>query len=168
MNARKAPTFLFFIILISLLLSGCAGAPVTTREIGDRADCRRRLLIASERSEFKDAVVNSVVDAVRAEVCYLKLVDITNLRHESPNAYDAVVILSACKAWKPNPEADLFVERSSAREKIILVSTALGPKCREEPPEVNAITAASRLHHADDLVRTIEEHVRKLQQRVTK
>ena len=92
-----------------LSFCGCAVRAVKTTEAGDpRAG--NKVLIATQRSEFKEAVVSRVVEDLRADLCYVKVIDLKALKDEPATEYDAVVVVNTCKAWSLTRGASRFLK----------------------------------------------------------
>jgi hypothetical protein len=54
-----------FLILISLVVWGCASQPVATVESGPAAASNRKVLVATQNSKFKQAVVSEIYDELK-------------------------------------------------------------------------------------------------------
>jgi len=52
-----------------------------------------RVLIATQGSEFKDAVVAGVVDHLKRKGAYIKVIDVSALPQVNENKWNAVVVL---------------------------------------------------------------------------
>jgi len=87
------------LVMAFLAFYGCAAKAVNTTEWGDlKAD--QRVLIATQRSEFKEAVVSRVVEDLEKDLCYVKVIDLKQLKIDSATDYDAIVVVNTCKAWR--------------------------------------------------------------------
>ena len=152
----------WLLILICTALAGCALRPVERVEIGDVVDCNRRVLIATQQSEFKETIVADITDALKEDACYVRVVDVTELGSESPQDYSAVIIANTCIAWRLNRTVKGFLEEVQDRNRVFLITTANGEECEEPPPGVDAVTAASKTGRPSEIVQEAVEKVQEL------
>jgi hypothetical protein len=144
-----------------LVFFGCAARAVKTTEWGDvRAD--QRVLIATQRSEFKEAVVSRILEDLRKDLCYVKVIDLRGLKDEPTAEYDAVIVVNTCKAWSLSRGASRFVKDFEDKEKVVLLTTAGGGDWMPKSAGVDAITSASKSQKVDPLAHEIVGRVRKI------
>jgi hypothetical protein len=147
--------------IVGLAFSGCAAKAVKTTEWGDlKAD--RRVLIATQRSEFKEAVVSRVVEDLEKDLCYVKVIDLKRLEDEPATDYDAIVVVNTCKAWRLTGDASKFVKAFPDKDRVFLLTTAGGEDWKPKAVEVDAITSASKDQKADPVAEEIVSRVRKI------
>jgi len=125
-----------------LLAAGCATKAVKTASFGTDS-AARRVLIATEQSDFKAAVISSVTGALDPDAVYVKVIDIAHLAAEPSAAYDAVILINTVYAWQMNEQAAAFLKDNTARQRVILLSTADGEDWESGIPGIDAITSAS-------------------------
>ena len=114
---------------------------------------RKVLLIVSEKSPFKRALVSKVQDLVESVQVDVKNVEIKVLPKEMVDHYTATLILSPIHSRDLQKEVKDFLEKASPEQKrkIILVTTA-GDRSWKQPVEgVNAITSASAVRETDTI-----------------
>ena len=148
-------------VLAMLVLSGCA-SQVEVIERGDR-NCEKRVLIATQQSAFKDAVVAGIVEELEKEPCYVKVVDLKKLTEESTTHYSALVIVTTCKIGRLNRHARKFFKHLPKKDegKIMLLTT-IGQKYDSKMGQVDAITSASKIEKAGAVSGTIAGKIRVL------
>ena len=144
---------------LSIVFFGCP-ARMTTMEKGDR-NCGKRILIATERSEFKDAVVQKIVAKSEEEGWFVKATDLRELPEEPTAEYQAVAIVNTCKAGRLSRHVRkvLDVADEQARGKMILLTTAGDEDWQANVPGVDAITSASKEGKADAVAEIMIEKV---------
>jgi len=150
--ARRGLPILFVLAAV-IALSGCASKRVETVEFGDPRTSFR-ILIATEQSEFKQAVTAEVVRRFDGAALFFKIIDLRELESEAVDAYAAVVIMNTCFAWKMNPRVQAFLESTAVKTKIIVMTTAGDPNWHTETAGIDAFTAASS---PADVTRTAEK-----------
>ncbi len=157
----KKETISFFLILVSMctINSGCALKSIETVELGEMMNPESRVLIATQSTEFKEAVVSRITDALDGGSSYLKIIDVAKLGEESADAYDAIVILNTCMAYRMNESVTTFLEKVEGKERIVLLTTVADGRDEYQPEGVDAITSASRMNDGDEIATQIIDKV---------
>lgn len=132
----------FMALAVVLVSQGCAPKMVKTVELGNTQSAIR-VLIASEFSDFKKAVVEQVVAGYDSNSLYFKITDLQNLAVETATDYAAVIIINSCVAWQLNPQVNAFFKKTEMPANIILLTTAGDQDWQAGIEGVDAITAAS-------------------------
>jgi hypothetical protein len=158
---QKRRLFLVAVISAAIASSGCAVRAVKSTETGD-PKAEKRVLIATQRSEFKEAVVSRVVEELERDLCYVKVIDLKRLEGEPAGSYDAVVVVDTCKAWSPSRRASRFVKQFPDKERLLLLTTAGGEGWKHGALGVDAITSASKAYKVDPVADEIFGKVRKI------
>ena len=122
----------------------------------------KRLLIAAQQSEFKETVVSKVVEGLEQDACYVKVIDVKNLRKESTADYEAIVVVNTRKMWRLNRHAKKFLKKVQESKKVVLLTTAGDPQWKAKGVQVDAITSASRMDEVGAIAETVLEKVRAL------
>jgi hypothetical protein len=150
-----------FLILLGAVFYSCAVTPVKPVEIGDK-DARKRVLIAAQQSEFKDAVVSRVTDGLEQEGCFIKVIGLENLAHESGEPYGAIVIINSYWFWQIDGDASDFIDSvdEKEQEKIILLTTVGEEIWNPGRGNVDTISSASVMSKVDSIS---EELIEKIQ-----
>ena len=104
-----------------------------------------KILIASQGSDFKENLLETLVQELKSNDKYLYVVDCTKLGDEILSDWDAIVIIHSAQIHKMPREAELFLKRSVDLSKVILVSTSGAGDDKIEGFEVDAISTASRI-----------------------
>ena len=136
------------LIILKLSFLGCAVGTVATVESGDRATEQSRVLIATQKSEFKQAVLHEIRSILENNSCYIKVIDVKKLPNESTEGYHAVIILNECMAGRPDPRVESFIDDATQKEKLIVLTTGRLDNWKLESPRVDAITSASVMTQA--------------------
>ncbi|NAY91316.1 hypothetical protein GTQ34_05235 [Muricauda sp. JGD-17] len=84
-----------------------------------------KLLIATQGSAFKDAVVRQVIEHYQKDSLFIKVVDVSDLPKLDSSDYVAVLILHTWEYDKPpKVVADFVIENKDDAGKLILLSTS--------------------------------------------
>lgn len=106
-------------------------------------ELKSRVLIATQGSEFKDAIVAGVVDHLKQRQVYIKVVDVAALQQVSEDKWNAVVLIHTWQNMKPQADARKFLERVKDFSKVIVLTTSGEGDFKMEG--VDAITTASAM-----------------------
>ena len=84
-----------------------------------------RLLLATQGSDFKNAITTAIVDYYKTESVYIKVIDISALVGVNPNNYDALLIIHTWENWKPPSSVKSFMDRTTDyRDKMVVLTTS--------------------------------------------
>ncbi|MFC1889528.1 hypothetical protein ACFL4G_07205 [Thermodesulfobacteriota bacterium] len=149
------------LMILGAVISACAPQMVKERELGE-ITAARKVLIAEQQSEFKGVVVSAVSEALEKDGCFVRIIDLRELRGESTWNYDAVVVVNTLKAWRLNRNARTFFNSIDDRErrKVVLLTSANGTYWKVNLPGVDAITSASKMEDVDFVAADIVAKVR--------
>ena len=147
------------LIWIGLVLWGCASQPVATVESSPPAASNKKVLVATQNSKFKRAVVSEIYDELNQNAVYTKIIDVKGLENQTAAEFSAIVIINRCIAGRPDPRVESFIDREPQKNKIIVLTTGIRDSWTPDTPEVDAITSASVLDKSDQVARSIVERV---------
>ena len=108
----------------------------------------RRLLVASRSTDFKAEVVRRLVDDLRGDQVYIRLIGVNQLRHAAANQYQAVVVVSTTMARTLDPKVTAFLERVRDKSLVILITTSRHGAWLPDKGAYDALSAASRMDDA--------------------
>jgi len=105
------------------------------------ASAQQRVLIATQGSAFKDALVDSVVEYLKPRAVYVQVIDVSALPGVRANEWTAIVMLHTWEFNRPPAAVKSFVDRLQDRSRLIDVTTS--GNGRAKMPGVDVISAAS-------------------------
>jgi len=116
-------------------------------------DSKNKLLIATQKSEFKEAIVSKVVKGFEENNIFIEVIDLANLSNKLTEDYKAIIILNDYKFFQINRQAKKFLKNLNDydRKKIVLLTTAGSPKLMIKSSEVDAISSASKISNTDTI-----------------
>lgn len=126
---------------------------------------REHVLIATQGSAFKDAVVQGVVDRLKTRPVYVKVIDVAQLPSVRESDWNAIVILHTWQMSKPPDTVRAFVDRSDSRDKLVVLATS--GEGTAHIAGLDTITAASKKADVSARVDEIVLRVEKLLSRQT-
>jgi glycine cleavage system pyridoxal-binding protein P len=109
-------------------------------QVGDQSQ-PQHVLIATQGSPFKDALVAAVVEHLKSRVIHLRVIDVSELPAVHENDWTAVVIIHTWELGRAQADARTFSDHMTNKKKLIVVTTSGGG--REKMPGIDAISAAS-------------------------
>jgi hypothetical protein len=109
-------------------------------EVNDR-QASPHVLIATQGSKFKDAVVAGVVDRLKSRGAYVNVIDISALRGVDDGEWDGLVLLHTWEMGKPPTEVQAFVDRARGSGKLVALTTSGAGDFRIDG--IDAISSAS-------------------------
>ncbi len=142
-----------------LALGGCALKSVEPTEDGRRDARNGRVLIATQKSEFKRTVVSEIKDNLGDNVAYVRIVDVKWLPNETPANYNAIVILNRCMAGRPDPRVETFIDELPQKNKVIVLTTGRLDSWQPDSTEIDAMSSASTMSATSPIARSIADKV---------
>ena len=137
------------------LLTGCTMKAVDTADTGDRATAEKRVLIATQRSKFKQALVSEIKDTLQTNAYYIRVVDVKKLHGEPIANINAIVIINKCMAGRPDPRVETFIDNAFPKNKIIVLTTGRLDSWRPNAKGMDAMTSASNLKESSTIAQRI-------------
>jgi hypothetical protein len=93
---------------------------------------------------------------------YIKVIDVKKLPHESTGGYDAVIILNKCMAGRPDPRMESFIDDTTEKEKLVVLTTGRLGSWKPESPRVDAMSSASVMTQAAPIGKLLAEKALKI------
>lgn len=119
---------------------------VTTYEVNSPT-LKKHLLIATQGSDFKDMITNSIVETYKKDSVYIKVIDVSALDNIDIHDFDAIVVLHTWENWQPPKAVANFIKNSTDfTDKIVVMTTSGDGNFKMD--EVDAITGESILMDA--------------------
>lgn len=145
------------------MVYGCAATHTIwpQKDVGfheiNRADLDKRVLIASQESEFKRTIIDRITNEYKSQPVYLKIIGIADLPLEDAYQYSAVVLINACMAWTIDRTVKQFLETYGDLPSIIVLTTSGSGDvfAKLENRQIDAISSASVKEDADPVARKL-------------
>ena len=121
-------------------------------------DLNRKLLIATQGSEFKNKVTQGIVNYYQNDSLYIKVIDVTGLTDIDPKNYDAIVVIHTWENWQPPEDVDAFINRTRGiKDKIVVLTTSGEGSFKME--NVDAITGESKVEDTSIYINQITKRL---------
>ena len=121
----------------------------------------RKLIIATQGSEFKNEITKNIVEFYKPDSIYIKVVDISSLSEIDPQNWNALVIMHTWENWKPPIDVKAFIDRTQAFQNKIVVLTTSG-QGSFKMKGIDAITGESKLENIASYTHLIIERLHPL------
>ena len=154
--------FFKYLLILSLSLNLSVSALEGKDDAGNAAVINGEVLIAIQKSQFKEKVALKIRNLLREDGHHVKIISLKELSAESASDYRAVVVLNTCWAWRVNSHVRKFLDKTpeSEKRKVILFTTANSRNWQPKVSGVEAITSASVMSEAGRIAYNIISSVR--------
>lgn len=116
-----------------------------------------RVLIATQGSDFKDALTAGLIDQLERRSAFVKVIDVTELGSIREADWNAMVVMHTWEMRKPPIAVKAFVDRTRQRDKLVVLTTSGAGDFKLEG--VDAISAASQMDDVATRVRELASRV---------
>jgi len=107
----------------------------------------KKVIIISEKMEFKDPVIFKVVNILQKEGCYVLLKDIKKLNNSIAKKFTAIVIINKIKTNQKDNQVKVFLDEE--QQKKIVLFNAVG----------NEYWKSNKINNTDKIVNKIIEKI---------
>jgi hypothetical protein len=114
-----------------------------------------RVLVASQGSEFKDAVVESLVVHLEGIPAYISVIDVGGLSEVNEDDWDALVLVGTVEQWKLQKDVTAYLDRAKQVNKVVVLTTAGDESWTLKGYDVEAISSASKSEEIGTVVNRI-------------
>jgi len=118
-------------------------------------ELEQKVLIASQGSGFKNALVKSLTEHLGEKQIYIKVVDVSALEGVNEDDWDAVVLIHTTEKWKLQPDVKEYLDRVKDLSKVILLTTSSSGEWKTEDYNIETITSASKMSGVKSLAAKI-------------
>ena len=127
-------------------------------EIG-QPEAAKKVLIASQGSEFKEALVKELVSYFKTTEVYVKIVDVTVLEDIEESGWDAVVLIHTTEMDRLQPDVKAYLDRVQDYGRVILITTSGPGTWKTEEYYVDIITSASVKEELPELAEEVKHRL---------
>jgi hypothetical protein len=96
---------------------------VKTKEINSQTNTKK-ILIATQGSEYKNDVVSAITDEFKSKSIYIKIIDVSLLGKVNPDEWNAILILHTWEVWKPEENSEKFLKKHFDSSKMFVLATS--------------------------------------------
>ena len=150
--------YILGMMVFAFLISGCKDN-MTKIEAGD-ASFAKKVMIASEKSDFKKEVVIKAMEALVKEGYFVQVTGLDDLKTADTAQFGAVVILNPCWAGSMDGKVSDFMKGHADDQKVIIFTTSSDGKWKPDL-KVDLISGASVMETTDSKAQEIVGLVKK-------
>ena len=118
-------------------------------------DLKTKVLIATQGSGFKDALVAGISEELKKKPTYINVVDVSALSDVKEDEWNVVVLVSTCQSDTLQADTAAYLSRIKDPDKTILLITSGSGTWKPENSPIDSISSASRKANVDSLVANI-------------
>jgi hypothetical protein len=124
----------------------------------------KKILIASRKSEFKNAVVQKIEDVFGNQAVYINVIGIEDLKYVDAAQYSAIVVINTAMGWRIDRKVDRFLDRQPDLSSIVVLTTSDGGNISPdaEKHQIDAISSASIIDRTERISNKIIRKISKL------
>lgn len=150
-------------IAICLLL-GCT-ASTKIAELGN-LNSSKKVLIATENTEFKQEIVDRLTQKLGMPDYYFKVIGINLLPETNTDPYNAILVISKITAGRIQQKTSAYLQNKASDPKlVVLVTSGSGDPYSEifqtNLKGVDAITSASKMNKVEEITDQIAVLIKK-------
>ena len=121
------------------------------------AQPKQKILIATQSSEFKNTLVQTLCDSLKELPVHVQGRDVSDLEEVRVEAWDKILIVNTFMI-RFNKDVERFLERSNSAENVLVLVTSGGNDWLPHTKlKVDALTSASRTVNISGLVKLITD-----------
>ncbi len=115
----------------------------------------KKILIATQSSDFKDSLAAILCDSLMSSSAYIKGIDLDMLPQINGDDWDKILVINTFIIWLDNTVIQ-FVTRNSNPQNTLLLVTSGGADWQPQPDlAVDALTSASRKENINELIQLV-------------
>jgi hypothetical protein len=130
-------------------------------EVGT-ADMDKKVLIATQGSNFKNIMVDTLTSRLKGDNIYISVIDISGLSEVNQEDWDAEVIIHTTEGYRLPEVVKEYLERIENPGEVILLITSGSGEWKPESCKVDIITSASKVAEIYELADSIIAKVNSL------
>lgn len=144
----KLKRIISFMLIAIILVVGVeiynflkAPSPINPYSINSKSS-KKKVLIATQKSDFKDLVVKNVIKHYEEQDIYISVIDVTKLTDIKAEEWDRIIIFSAIRYYKLNDTVDQFIKNEKDSNRIFLYNTSNSTQLKTD--NIDTVTSASQ------------------------
>lgn len=150
------PVIIFVILLVVYKIYWFVNRheSIPTTIIND-PDLRKKVLIASQGSEFKNALVDKLIGDLKDRSIYIKVVDVADLPEVSGEGWSNIVVIHTTEWYKAPKGVRKYLKQAEDLGNTVLVTTSGEGSWKPSGYDVDVITSASEMSDIDKVIREV-------------
>jgi hypothetical protein len=88
----------------------------------------KKVLIAGKGSEFRDIVINHLVEKLQKDSVYISIVDLSEIKSKNPGDWNAILLVNRCVAFDYDNLVSKYVKKYPKSQNIVIFTTSADPR----------------------------------------
>lgn len=130
-------------------------------EVGS-PDASKRILIATQGSDYKNLMVDTLISRLKGKDVYIGVIDISGLDMISQENWEAEVIIHTTEGYRLPESVKEYIEGVGNPDEVLLLITSGSGEWKPEDSKVDIITSASKQRDIPEKADIIENKIRSL------
>ena len=130
-------------------------------EVGS-PEMNKKILIATQGSEYKNLMVDTLTARLKGEDVYISVIDISGLKEINQEDWDAEIIIHTTEGYRLPEVVKEYLEKVDNPDEIILLITSGSGEWKPEECKVDVLTSASKVDDITEKANSIGEKVNSL------
>lgn len=130
-----------------------------TYTINQEEKTHPKVLILTQQSNFKDAVMDEVEKKFKGEDVFIQVQDISTVDKINQKEWDGIVLVTTVESNDLPEKAHEFVKKDADYEKVRLFVTSDSGQWSNNPSDVDVITTSSRTSNVASFSKKINEAI---------
>jgi len=130
-------------------------------EVGS-ADSDMKILIATQGSDYKNLMVDTLISRLKGDDVYISVIDISGLNEVSQKDWDAEVIIHTTEGYRLPEVVKEYLGRIENPDEVMLLITSGDGGWKPEECKVDVLTSASKVADISEKANSIEEKINSL------
>jgi hypothetical protein len=130
-------------------------------EVGSK-DMSKKILIASQGSEYKNLMVDTLTSRLKGEDVYINVIDISGLNEINQEDWDAEVIIHTTEGYRLPEVVREYLGRIENPYEVILLITSGSGEWKPGGSKVDVLTSASRVNDIPEKADIIQDKINSL------
>ncbi len=126
----------------------------------NNSDLTTKVLIATQGSGFKDALVSGIIEDLKKKAIYMKVVDVSALPEIKENEWNALVLINTCQSGSLQADVKKYLSQTRKPDHVVLLTTSGSGNWKPEKSPVDSISSASKKKNVGPLLAEILKRVK--------
>ena len=127
-----------------------------------------KVLIVTQGSDFKDALVSGIIESLKKQSIYIKVIDVSALPEVAEDMWQALIIINTCEVGKMQSDVRHYLSEAKEPDKVILFITSGPGNWKPEDSSIDSISSASKMTQVDSAVTHIMDKLNKILGNISK
>lgn len=154
-------------LIVLAILAAVASRTIFAQKVAESFEVNSptlstKILIATQGSSFKEALVMSLIEQLRTQAVYINVVDVSALPTMKEDDWQAIVIVNTCEGGQMQTDVNAYLAQAKALQKVVLLTTSGSGTWQPTGLSIDSISSASRKQRIAPLVVEMVQRVQSI------